>query len=97
MNIKGIQLSRKLGRRADINTDYDPPNMHYNKDLQAWEFHVIYANFKKTRDVFIIRDDKDVKIVEKFMEKVPLKTGANFYNIEGNSIYCVTRRGDSHV
>jgi Cytochrome C oxidase subunit II, transmembrane domain len=97
VNIKGIELSRKIGRRADINTDYAPPNMHYNKDLQAWEFHVIFANLKKTRNVFIMRDDKDVKVVEKFIENVPLKTGANFYNVEGNSIYCVTRRGDSHI
>jgi hypothetical protein len=97
VNIKGIELSRRIGRRADINIENYPPHMRYNKDLQAWELHVTYANFKKTVNVFVMRDEKDVRVIDKYLEKVPLKTGGNYYNFEGHSVFCVTRRSDSHV
>ena len=97
VNNKGIELSRRIGRRADINIENYPPHMQYNKDLQAWELHVTYANFKKTVNVFVMRDEKDVRVIDKYLEKVPLKTGANYYNLEGHSVFCVTSRSDSHV
>jgi cytochrome c oxidase subunit 2 len=97
VNIKGIELSSKIGRRADINTEMRPPRMDYNKDLECWELSIRYWNFNRTKNVFYMRDEKDVKIIDKFLEKLPLKTGANYYKLEGNSAYCVSRRNDSNV
>jgi Cytochrome C oxidase subunit II, transmembrane domain len=97
VNIKGIELSSKIGRRADINTEMRPPRMDYNKDLECWELSIRYSNFNRTKNVFYMRDEKDVKIIDKFLEKLPLKTGANYYKLEGNSAYCVSRRNDSNV
>jgi cytochrome c oxidase subunit 2 len=97
VNIKGIELSSKIGRRADINTEMRPPRMDYNKDLECWELSIRYWNFNRTKNVFYMRDENDVKIIDKFLEKLPLKTGANYYKLEGNSAYCVSRRNDSNV
>jgi hypothetical protein len=42
VNVKGIELSSKIGRRADINTEMRPPKMDYNKDLECWELSIRY-------------------------------------------------------